>query len=131
MKPTLAVLLLLPILSLSSGCAGIKPEKEVVIQTEYLERKIPIQPRPKGLKLLPLNFYAVTEENLQEFLERFEKENGDIVFFALSVPNYENLSMNMADLKRYIEQQKQIIVYYETSVMRSPRPPKKELEFDN
>jgi len=131
LKPTLAVLLLLPILSLSSGCAGIKPEKEVVIQTEYLERKIPIQPRPKGLKLLPLNFYAVTEENLQEFLERFEKENGDIVFFALSVPNYENLSMNMADLKRYIEQQKQIIVYYETSVMRSPRPPKKELEFDN
>ena len=131
MKPTLAVLLLLPILSLSSGCAGIKPEKEVVIQTEYLERKIPIQPRPKGLKLLPLNFYAVTEENLQEFLERFEKENGDIVFFALSVPNYENLSMNIADLKRYIEQQKQIIVYYETSVMRSPRPPKKELEFDN
>ena len=125
-----AVALLLPSLILTSGCAGLKPEKEVVIQTEYLERKIPVQPRPKGLKLNPLNFYAVTEENLQEFLERFEKENGDIVFFALSVPGYENLSMNMAELRRFIDQQKQIIIYYETSVMKSPRPPRQELEFE-
>lgn len=82
------------------------------------------------MKLNPLNFYAVTEENLQDFLERFEKENGDIVFFALSVPGYENLSMNMAELRRFIDQQKQIIIYYETSVMKSPRPPRQELEFE-
>ena len=41
---------------------------------------------------------------------------GDFVFFAISVPDYENLSLNMSELKRYIDQQKTIIVYYEKSI---------------
>jgi hypothetical protein len=32
------------------------------------------------------------------------------------VKDYENLSKNFAELRRYIEQQKQIIVYYEKAV---------------
>ena len=52
----------------------------------------------------------------QVFKEKFNSENADFVFFALSVPDYENLSLNMAEMKRYIEQQKTIIVYYEKSI---------------
>ena len=64
-----------------------------------------------------MQFYAVTEENFEEFKEKFEKENGGrLVYFALSVPDYENLSLNMSELKRYIEQQKTIIIYYEQSI---------------
>lgn len=64
-----------------------------------------------------MQFYAVTEENFEEFKEKFEKENGGrLVYFAISVPDYENLSLNMGELKRYIEQQKTIIVYYEQSI---------------
>tara|TARA_B100002019_G_scaffold289794_1_gene306148 strand:- start:823 stop:948 length:126 start_codon:yes stop_codon:yes gene_type:complete len=32
------------------------------------------------------------------------------------VKDYENLSLNFAELRRYIEQQKQIIIYYENAV---------------
>jgi hypothetical protein len=39
-----------------------------------------------------------------------------MVFFAISVPHYENLSLNLAELRRYIEAQQGIIVYYETRV---------------
>jgi len=35
------------------------------------------------------------------------------VYVALSVKDYENIGLNFAELKRYIEQQKQIIIYYE------------------
>ena len=64
-----------------------------------------------------MQFYAVTEENFEEFKEKFEKENGGrLVYFALSVPDYENLSLNIGELKRYIEQQKTIIIYYEQSI---------------
>ena len=66
--------------------------------------------------MYPIQFYAVTEENFEEFKEKFEKENADLVYFALSVPDYENLSLNMGELKRYIEQQKTIIIYYEQSI---------------
>jgi hypothetical protein len=98
-----------------SGCSLIP--KEVQVQTKFVEKQIPIQGHPKGLNLFPLQFYAVTEENFEEFKERFGKENGgNMVYFALSVPDYENLSLNMGELKRYIEQQKTIIVYYEQSI---------------
>jgi hypothetical protein len=71
---------------------------------------------PVGVDLFPVQFYAVTADNFEEFRERFEKDYGDFVFFAISVPDYENLSLNMGELKRYIEQQKTIIVYYEKSI---------------
>ena len=105
--------LFLLLLSSLTACNLFKPEKEIVTQVEYVDRTIPIQPRPKPVTLYDIEFYAVTEENLDEFLERFEKDNGDIVFFAISVPDYENISLNMGELRRFIEQQKSIILYYE------------------
>ena len=53
---------------------------------------------------------------MEEFLERFEEESGTTVFFAMSVPDYENMSLNVAELRRYINQQKALIVYYEESI---------------
>ncbi len=66
-------------------------------------------------------FYVVTEQNFEEFKQRFAKENGDLVGYVLSVRDYETLALNMADIKRYILQQKQIIIYYEKAVAPKPR----------
>ena len=63
-----------------------------------------------------VKFYAVTPENLEEFLQTFEEESGVTVFFAMSVPDYENMSLNVAELRRYINQQKAVILYYEDSI---------------
>jgi len=90
-----------------------KPEEVVVTQVEYVDRTIPIQARPKPVNLYDIEFYAVTDENIEEFLERFEKDNGDVVFFAISVPDYENIALNMGELRRFIQSQTAIIVYYE------------------
>lgn len=69
------------------------------------------------MNLHRVKFYAVTPENMEEFLETFEKESGGVpVFFALSIPDYENMSLNVAELRRYINQQKSLILYYETSI---------------
>ena len=105
---------LLLLVSLSS-CSW-KPEKEVVVQTKIVKPVIEIKERPKGVKMLPVKFYVVTEKNYDEFKERFKKDNGEFVFYAMSVPSYENLALDMAELRRYIEQQKEIIIYYEKAV---------------
>ena len=105
---------LLLLVSLSS-CSW-KPEKQVVVQTKLVKPVIEIKERPKGVKMLPVKFYVVTEKNYDEFKERFKKENGEFVFYAMSVPSYENLALDMAELRRYIEQQKEIIIYYEKAV---------------
>ena len=105
---------LLLLVSLSSS--SWKPEKEVVVQTKIVKPVIEIKERPKGVKMLPVKFYVVTEKNYEEFKERFKKDNGEFVFYAMSVPSYENLALDMAELRRYIEQQKEIIIYYEKAV---------------
>lgn len=112
--------LLILLASSLAACGSIEPK--VVVKTDYVEKEIPIQPHPKGVTVYPTYFYTVNEENLEEFLERFEKENGDIVFFAISVPHYENLSLTMAELKRYIGQQKSLILYYEDSIAKQELP---------
>lgn len=39
--------------------------------------------------------------------------------------DYENLALNIADLRRYINQQTQIIVYYEDAVTNKPEKEEK------
>ena len=108
------LILVSSLLLLTSGCASVEPQ--VVLKTDYVVKDIPIQPRPKPLNLHRVKWYAVTPENMEEFRARFEEESGINVFFAVSVPDYENMSLNVAELRRYINQQKALIVYYEESI---------------
>ena len=76
-----------------------------------------------------IKFYVVTIDTFEGFKPRFEKDNGEFLFYAISVRDYETLALNMAEIKRYIEQQKQIIIYYEKAVALKPKEePKKENE---
>ena len=121
----LLVLPLTAVLLLSSGCSYFKnPLKTIEIKTVEVERVIPTQNRPRPVDLNDIYFYVVTEENFEAFKQRFVKENGDLVGYVLSVRDYETLALNMAEIKRYLQQQKEIIIYYEKAV--APKPKKEE-----
>ena len=107
---------------LLSSCSSWPKLTQIEVQTVEVERNIPIQNRPRQLDMSDIHFYVVTEQNFEEFKKKFVKENGDLVGYVLSVRDYETLAINMAEIKRYIEQQKQIIIYYEKAV----KPKKKE-----
>ena len=100
-----------------SSCASWPKLTQIEVQTVEVERNIPIQNRPRQLNLSNITWYVVTEENFEEFKKRYEKENGMFLFYVISVKDYETLSLNMAEIKRYIEQQKQIIIYYEKAIV--------------
>ena len=123
----LATLLTLSLLLLSSGCTVFpknwfakkeppKPEIRTVIisKTEY--PNIQIQPRPQPIELSNVEWFVVTPANLDQFLADWEKQNTQIVFIATSVPGYENLSINLQELRRYVLQQQQLLLYYEQAV---------------
>ena len=120
-----SLVLLLPLLLLSSGCSSWREILPVEVKTIEVERKIPIQNRPRPVKLDDVYFYVVSADNFDDFKKRFEKENGDLVFYALSVRDYETIAYNMAELKRFIDQQQQIIVYYEEAVKPNPKKTEK------
>jgi len=120
---TVSSLLLLTLLLSSCGFIR-KPEKEIVVQTVEVQKVIPVQPQPKPVDMTDVKFYVVTEENYEEFKEKFMKTNNDFVFYVVSVHDYENLALNMSELFRYIKQQKEIVVYYEEAVKIKPQEKK-------
>lgn len=110
-------------LTLLTGCSLFQPEEKIVVKKEYVTRNIPIQERPKPPVLSDVEFHVITKKNLDEFLSKNEEEFGNVVFFAISVPDYENLSLNIGELRRYLNQQQAIIVYYEKQVTNNIQQP--------
>jgi hypothetical protein len=121
MRPIVYGMILLTSLILLGGCSLI-PEPKVVTVTNTVKTVVPIVARPKQVQLNDVKIYVVAKVNYDEFVKEYAKKNGADSYIALSVKDYENLALNFAELRRYIEQQKQIIVYYENAVA----PEKKE-----
>lgn len=77
---------------------------------------VPVVERPKPVNLIDTRIYVVNKDNFESFREEFIALNGDLAFVALSIRDYENLALNVAELRRYINQQTKIILYYEKAV---------------
>lgn len=111
--------------TLISGCSALslftpKPA-EVVIKT--VEVKIPIThpPMPRAIDLKEPQFLVVSEKNLDEFLTDIEKRAGQVVFVAITVDDYELMAYNMQEIRRYINQLKEVVVYYRTMNTDEPK----------
>ena len=84
---------------------------------------IPAVARPKPLQLSNTRVFVVTNENYEEFVKDFKDLYGELAYVALSMKDYENLAINIAEMRRYLNQQKEIIVYYEKAIK-----PKQEIK---
>jgi hypothetical protein len=69
---------------------------------------------PTPVQMMPVNLRVVTPENVQEFLAVMSTEQGSqtYVFVAMQMRDYENLTLNLAELRRYMEQQQAVITFY-------------------
>jgi hypothetical protein len=107
-----------------TGCSSLwsQPEPKIQVVTKVERTTVPIVARPKQVQLNDVKIYVVAESNFEEFKKEFEAKNGADAYIAISIKDYENLSLNFAELRRYIEQQKQIILYYEEAVSNDPTP---------
>ena len=58
---------------------------------------------------------------LDRFLDDMKKMNsGDVVFVAMSVSDYELMSYNMQELRRYIREVQEVVVYYRNVTIKNP-----------
>jgi len=103
----------LMILMMACSCSLI-PTKQIEVTAKPLDRKIvqPVMPREIDLKE-PM-WIVVTPDNWEEQLARIEKQEGELVFLAMTIPDYEVMAYNMQELKRYINELKEVVVYYRT-----------------
>lgn len=111
----------LAILTLS-GCSLLQmPPREVEIISKPIQIDIvqPTMPRPLNLK--EPKWYVVSDRKIPKedrtYMDKFEedikkKHGGDLVFVAMTVADYELMAYNTQEIKRYISQLGEVIVYY-------------------
>jgi len=94
-----------------SSCS-LLPTREIQVSAKPMERTI-VQPiMPREISLSNPTFIVVTPDNWEEQLARIEEQEGELVFLAMTIPDYEVMSMNIQELRRYITELKDVVVYY-------------------
>lgn len=102
---------MLIILMMVSNCSLI-PTKQIEVSAKPIERKI-VQPiMPREIDLQEPMWIVVTPENYKEQLAFIEEQEGELVFLAMTIPDYEVMAYNMQEIKRYITELKDVVVYY-------------------
>ena len=99
------------VLIMACSCS-LLPTKQIQVTAKPLEKKIvqPIMPREIDLK--QPGWIVVTPDNWEEQLARIEDQEGELVFLAMTIPDYELMAYNMQEIKRYITELKDVVVYY-------------------
>ena len=100
---------------LLSSCSW-KPEKEIVTVEKVITPTIAVAQKTKPIKMLDVKVVVITEKNLPEVIKKVKAGMGEFVIYGLDPISFKNLALNLEQLKRYIEQQNQIILYYEKAV---------------
>ena len=94
-----------------SSCSLLST-RAIEVSSKPLERQI-VQPvMPREISLTNPQWIIVTHDNWEAQLERIKEQEGELVFLAMTVPDYEVMAMNMKELQRYITELKDVVVYY-------------------
>ena len=111
---------LILILPLISGCSSfslfdsnepqVKPVEVVTVA-----KKTPIYhpPLPEPIASAPMEWKILSPDVMQQYLDAVEAgEEPRVAYYGLTSQGYENLSMTMGEITRYIEQILHIVGYY-------------------
>jgi len=97
-----------------AGCGGID---HVFTKPEIVDKPPLLLPEPEPAQQIAMEWYIITKDNFEDKVREMEKRGGSVVLFALTGEGYQVLSLNTAELRRYIRQQRAIIAalkqYYE------------------
>jgi len=104
------IVVTLTVLTMAYSCSLIPKQVDVI--SKPVERQIAQPILPRGIDLKDPFWYVVSEKNLDSFIETVKREEGRVVFVAMSIPDYELMAYNMQELKRYIRELKEVVVYY-------------------
>ena len=122
MKKLITFSVLLAVLVGASACSRLLPVKEIVtvptvVETPEIDAPIiRIVPRPDPIQMRNADIVVVTEANLQEVIDRIKTEQGDFVLYAMTAQSFEALALSFEQIKKFIEEQNAIILYYEDAV---------------
>ena len=99
------------VLMMACSCS-LLPTRDIQVSAKPIDRQI-VQPvMPREIDLKQVRWLTITPENFEEQYALIENQEGELVFLAMTVPDYETMAYNMQEIKRYITELKDVVVYY-------------------
>jgi hypothetical protein len=106
-------------LLLVSGCSILGSSRDIPevkpVEVVTVVKKAPTYhpPLPNQINPVPVEWTVLNPELMQEYLDDLNEGNAPTnAWYALTTKGYENLSTNMAEVKRYLRQVLSILKYY-------------------
>ena len=125
--PILLASLLLPSCALLDRSEPIPQVRPVEIVT--IEKPAPVfhPVLPEQIVFLPVEWKILTPSDMEQYITDLKAGEAPVnVWYGLTTKGYENLSANMADIKRYLRQILNIVDYYQ-DLNRTEEAPEEEL----
>ena len=117
-RSSMKILLFLTLL-LVSGCSILGSGRDIPevkpVEVVTVVKKAPTYhpPLPNQINPVPVEWTVLNPELMQEYLDDLNEGNAPTnAWYALTTKGYENLSTNMAEVKRYLRQVLSILKYY-------------------
>ena len=119
MKHSLIKILIFLALLLVSGCSILGSKRDITevkpVEVVTIVKEAPTYhpPLPNQIDPVPVEWTVLNPELMQEYLDDLNEGNAPTnVWYALTTKGYENLSTDMAEVKRYLRQTLNILKYY-------------------
>lgn len=99
-------------LLLVSACSK-PPIQEIKISAKPIDKPELVLPYADPIKARDVQWIIITPDNYEKVFNDLAKKGQPIVLFALNDKGYENISLNLSDIRAFIQQQQAIIAAYE------------------
>ena len=106
-------IILISCLFVIANCSMMPTAKPVEVVT--IAEPVPLYhpPLPLEVGLVDIDWEILTPDLMKEYLADYENGSAPaIAYYSLTSKEYENLSMNMAEIKRYLRDTLSIVKYY-------------------
>lgn len=107
-------ILIVSLTILATGCS-MMPQQTRPVEVVTIAEPPPMYhpPLPLELQLVDIDWEILTPELMEVYLKQLEDGSAPpTAYYSLTSKDYENLSMNMAELKRYLREVLGIVEFY-------------------
>lgn len=117
--------MILSLLSLS-GCSWLT--KKVDASYTPVPKPELVLPAADEVRMRNIEWYIITPDNYEEVFAELEANNEAVVLFGLTSTGYERISLNLSDVRAFLQQQQSIIRAYKQYYIESEEALKKANE---
>ena len=111
------VLVLVLVATLLSGCSMFT--KKVDASFTPIAKPELVLPDADEIRMRSLEWYIITPDNYEEIFEELRVSGESVVLLGLTSNGYERISLNLGNVRAFIQQQQSIIKAYQEYYIQS------------